>query len=291
MLAAAGGLLGGLLIIIVVACCCRRRRRGPSFRYRPSAFRSSIRRASTYLSNTSPLELSVSELLFNLTAGCTELSHEAQTTSSTLNGPLMSQQPPCHNALVLPTTLPPPPSRPLPALPHHQRARRHRGVEDHGTTTEEKARVRRIKRRQARVAAYQPSMEVLAVTPHGETLPKTRAKRSDSNKRNNTRRHKYHAAVHRTDIGATERSLQGQEDLHLPSHSAGDSSSTRNSPRILTLPDPPAESPTSVASFFSTIRTQDELDKISTFNSHSLGSRGRRASRGTRMHISEVSAV
>ncbi|MPC93520.1 hypothetical protein E2C01_088652 [Portunus trituberculatus] len=68
VLAVAVGLGAGLVLLTVMYCftvyCCRRRASSPSSR----GIFSRLRRASLYLSNTSPVDISMAELLFNVSA-------------------------------------------------------------------------------------------------------------------------------------------------------------------------------------------------------------------------------
>lgn len=287
-LAVTGGLLAGVLIVLV-ACLCNRSRR-TRFRCRRSAIRSSIRRASLYLSSTNPLELSVSELLFNLTGGVTEQAHQHQTPSSTLNKQLSPPVSAFHgNSTKFPHS---PPSYPPPPPPTHRgrkQPRRQRYSLDQ-STAEERGKGKRTRRnvspgksREGPVGVYQSTSEMMTMTPRRvvNTALKPPPKDSINERKNITRQHKEHATLHRTDIGTPEHSSRRKENCHLTSHPAGHSGAAWHT-STLPLPDPPAECPDVFASLISTINTPIELGKLSAPATHSLGSRSRRASKGAR---------
>lgn len=281
----------GLLIFMVV-CLCNRSRRA-RFHSRGSAIRRSIRRASLYVSSTSPLELSVSELLFNLTGGVTDLQHQPQTANSILSKQLQSSPHTRHN--IKSTNLRPAPSFPPPPPPTHrghQPARWQRCLVDQ-STTEEKGKVKRKRKDvspgetyEGPVGVDQSNTEVATVTlrssPCGKIVPKPRSRENIGKMKNITRKHKDHAIIHRTDIGTSEHSLPGIEDSHPPHHATGQTITAWDSPCSLPLPDPPAELPSVVDSFSSTLKPPAVLDKTSVPTTHSLGSRSRQDSRGAR---------
>lgn len=272
--------MAGLFVIVVAWMCYRTRR--SRFRCRRSVIRSSIRRASLYLSNTNPLELSVAELLFNLTGGTTVQPRQPQTASSTLNKQL-SSPPSAHNAV----STDQPPSHPPPAPPTHKLARRQRSALSQ-IAAEERVNVRRKRKnvppgmeREGPDGVYQPSTEVVTVTPRSRAKPgpKPPSRESIVAMKNIIRGHRDHAAIHRTDIGILEHSSLGKRPHHLTGQPADHSGPTWHSSSTLPLPAPPAESPDIFATFISTIKSSGELDKISDHKSHSLGSRTRRAPR------------
>lgn len=276
-MATGAGVLASLLVL-VVACLCHRSRRS-RFRCRCSAIRSSIRRTSLYLSNTNPLQLSISELLFNLTGGTTAQPQQPQTASSTLNRQL-SSPPSVHNALSIDL----PPSYPPPSPPTHKLARG-QGFSLSQTAAEERVKVRSKRKnvppgitKKGPVDVYQSSTEVVTLTPYSRARPRPKPPSRESiiAMKNFIREHRDHAAIHRTDIG------RGKRRRHLTKQPADHFDPTWNPSSTLPLPAPPAESPDIFATFFSTINSSGELDKISSSKTHSLNSRGRRASRGLR---------
>ncbi|XP_050738490.1 serine/arginine repetitive matrix protein 1-like [Eriocheir sinensis] len=278
--AVGGGLVAGLLVI-GVACLCHKTHRS-RFRCRRSAIRSSIRRASLYLSNTNPFELSVAELLFNLTGGTTVQPQQPQTASSTLNKRL-SSPPSAHNAVS--TDLPP--SHPPPPPPTHKLARRQRSALSQ-SAAEERVKVRRERKnvppgmtKEGPVGVYQSSTEMVTVTPRSRAKPgpKPPSRESIVAMKTTIREHRDHAAIHRTDIGVLEHSSRGKRPHHLTSQPAQHSGPTWHSSGTLPLPAPPAESPDIFATFISTIKSSGELGNNSTPKSHSLGSRSRRVPR------------
>lgn len=114
--------LGVALVVLAVLYCCWTRcyNEGASNPGRPGIV-TGLRRASLYLSNTAPLDMSVSELFFNLARGPTDQPHHHPMTGHTrVQRPLLAP-PGCH--LCPPSYLPPP----LPSLPaqRHQQIRRH----------------------------------------------------------------------------------------------------------------------------------------------------------------------
>ncbi|KAK8402264.1 hypothetical protein O3P69_000575 [Scylla paramamosain] len=232
--------LGVALVVLAVLYCCWTRccNEGASNPGRPGIV-TGLRRASLYLSNTAPLDMSVSELFFNLARGPTDQPHHHPMTGHTrVQRPLLA---PPGRHLCPPSYLPPP----LPSLPaqRHQQIRRH--LVSCQTTATPSPRRPAHGTRQYATLDERRKMETssLSVSQMG------------------TGRHNQRRMVH-AGRERSESKVQSNRAQTEPCPLHHRERQPRRSPRLLPgspLPEPPAQSPELIVSHFNSTASLPRL--------------------------------